>query len=63
MKQISCKKISTLIIGLMAVFMISPTASFTSGEPYYYAWFVAFGMAVNGEGKDFHGAGGVRTLL
>ena len=47
----------------MAVFMISPTASFTSGEPYYYAWFVAFGMAVNGEGKDFHGAGGVRTLL
>nr|NQU93803.1 DUF1566 domain-containing protein [Bacteroidota bacterium] len=36
------------------------SANFTSGEPYYYAWYVAFGMAVNGEGDDFHGAGGVR---
>ena len=36
------------------------SANFTSGEPYYYAWYVAFGMAVNGEGEDFHGAGGVR---
>ena len=36
------------------------SAHFTSGEPYYYAWYVAFGMAVNGEGEDFHGAGGVR---
>jgi len=38
----------------------STSAHFTSGEPYYYAWYVAFGMAVNGEGLDFHGAGGVR---
>ncbi|MGQ1891509.1 Lcl C-terminal domain-containing protein [Thermophagus sp. OGC60D27] len=36
------------------------SAHFTSGEPYYYAWYVAFGRAVNGEGLDFHGAGGVR---
>lgn len=36
------------------------SANFTSGQPYYYAWYVAFGMAVNGEGEDFHGAGGVR---
>lgn len=27
---------------------------------YYYAWYVAFGTAVNGEGSDFHGAGAVR---
>lgn len=38
----------------------STSAPFRSGEPYYYAWYVAFGMAVNGEGEDFHGAGGVR---
>lgn len=38
----------------------STSANFTSGEPYYYAWYVAFGMAVDGEGEDFHGAGGVR---
>lgn len=36
------------------------SANFTSGEPYYYAWYVAFGMAVNDEGEDLHGAGGVR---
>ena len=36
------------------------SANFTSGEPYYYAWYVAFGRAVNDEGEDFHGAGGVR---
>lgn len=36
------------------------SACFTSGEPMYYAWYVAFGRAVNGEGLDFHGAGGVR---
>ena len=36
------------------------SANFTSGEPYYYAWYVAFGRAVNGEGVDFHGAGAVR---
>nr|WP_320120256.1 DUF1566 domain-containing protein [uncultured Marinifilum sp.] len=38
----------------------STSANFTSGEPYYYAWYVAFGMAVDGDGEDFHGAGGVR---
>lgn len=38
----------------------STSANFTRGEPYYYAWYVAFGMAVNSEGEDFHGAGGVR---
>ncbi|WP_111707315.1 Lcl C-terminal domain-containing protein [Lutibacter citreus] len=38
----------------------STSANFTSGEPYYYAWYVAFGRAVNSEGEDFHGAGGVR---
>ncbi len=26
----------------------------------YYAWYVAFGRAVNDEGEDFHGAGAVR---
>ena len=38
----------------------STSANFTSGEPYYYAWYVAFGRAVNDEGLDFHGAGAVR---
>ena len=38
----------------------STSAHFTTGEPYYYAWYVAFGMAVNDEGEDFHGAGAVR---
>lgn len=41
-------------------FWTSTSAHFTSGEPYYYAWYVAFGMAVDGNGDDFHGAGGVR---
>ncbi|MDO5971228.1 DUF1566 domain-containing protein [Flavivirga aquimarina] len=36
------------------------SANFTRGQPHFYAWYVAFGMAVNREGKDFHGAGGVR---
>lgn len=38
----------------------STSAPFTSGEPYYYAWYVAFGRAVNDVGEDFHGAGAVR---
>jgi len=38
----------------------STSANFTSGEPYYYAWYVAFGTAVNNEGLDYHGAGAVR---
>lgn len=31
-----------------------------SSREYYYAWYVAFGTAVNDAGDDFHGAGGVR---
>ncbi|MFC1765503.1 DUF1566 domain-containing protein [Planctomycetota bacterium] len=40
----------------------SSTSAYFGGDSreYYYAWYVAFGTAVNGEGKDFHGAGGVR---
>lgn len=38
----------------------STSALFQSGGTYYYAWYVAFGRAVNGEGEDFHGAGAVR---
>lgn len=38
----------------------STSARFTSGGPYYYAWYVAFGRAVDGEGLDSHGAGAVR---
>ena len=36
------------------------SANFTSGDPYYYAWYIALGRAVNGEGLDYHGAGAVR---
>lgn len=36
------------------------SANFSKGQPYYYAWYIAIGRAVNGEGLDFHGAGGVR---
>ena len=43
-----------------AYYWSSTSANFTSSEPYYYAWYVAFGRAVDGEGNDFHGAGGVR---
>jgi len=38
----------------------STSALFTTGQPYYYAWYVAFGRAVDGNGNDFHGAGAVR---
>jgi len=38
----------------------STSAHFTSGEPYYYAWYVAFGRAVDASGQDSHGAGAVR---
>lgn len=38
----------------------STSAHFQAGTPYYYAWYVAFGQAVNGDGLDFHGAGAVR---
>ncbi len=36
------------------------SACFTKGRPFFFAWYVAFGRAVNNEGKDFHGAGAVR---
>ncbi|GAB4372730.1 MAG: hypothetical protein Kow0042_16210 [Calditrichia bacterium] len=38
----------------------STSALFTFGQPYYYAWYVTFGRAVNQQGLDFHGAGAVR---
>ncbi|MBQ4915348.1 DUF1566 domain-containing protein [Maribacter sp. MMG018] len=38
----------------------STSARFQKGKPYYYAWYVAFGRAVNARGLDFHGAGAVR---
>ncbi|RME63844.1 MAG: DUF1566 domain-containing protein, partial [Caldilineae bacterium] len=41
-------------------FWTSTSARFQGGQPFYYAWYVAFGRAVNGEGLDFHGAGAVR---
>ncbi|WP_158850237.1 DUF1566 domain-containing protein [Algibacter sp. L1A34] len=41
-------------------FWTSTSAHFQKGKPFYYAWYVAFGRAVNNEGLDFHGAGAVR---
>ncbi|SDR99398.1 Protein of unknown function [Polaribacter sp. KT25b] len=41
-------------------FWTSTSARFQKGKPYYYAWYVSFGRAVNNEGLDFHGAGAVR---
>jgi hypothetical protein len=38
----------------------STSARFRKGKPYYYAWYVAFGRAVNPNGIDSHGAGAVR---
>ncbi len=36
------------------------SACFTKGRPFQFAWYVAFGRAVNKEGQDYHGAGAVR---
>ncbi len=36
------------------------SALFRGGSPFYFAWYVAFGRAVNGQGLDMHGAGAVR---
>ena len=42
-------------------FWTSTSAYFSTQNPdYYYAWYVAFGYAVDGEGNDTHGAGAVR---
>ncbi len=38
----------------------STSACFQRNKPFYFAWYVAFGRAVNGQGKDTHGAGAVR---
>ncbi|HHD72886.1 MAG TPA: DUF1566 domain-containing protein [Epsilonproteobacteria bacterium] len=38
----------------------STSARFNQDGPFYYAWYVAFGRAVNTQGEDFHGAGAVR---
>ncbi|MFR9603004.1 MAG: DUF1566 domain-containing protein [Rikenellaceae bacterium] len=38
----------------------STSACFTKGKPFYFAWYLAAGRAVNNEGADFHGAGAVR---
>ena len=39
----------------------STSAYFSTTSPgYYYAWYVAFGYAVGGDGEDTHGAGAVR---
>ncbi|MFI3331504.1 MAG: DUF1566 domain-containing protein [Rikenellaceae bacterium] len=38
----------------------STSACFRKGKPFYFAWYVAFGKAVNNKGVDFHGAGAVR---
>ncbi|MCB1270612.1 MAG: DUF1566 domain-containing protein [Microthrixaceae bacterium] len=44
-----------------AYFWTSTSAYFNTQDPtYYYAWYVAFGYAVDGEGNDSHGAGAVR---
>ena len=38
----------------------STSARFQSNGDFYYAWYVAAGRAVDGEGNDSHGAGAVR---
>lgn len=40
----------------------SGTSAYFGGDSteYYYAWYVAFGTAVDNDGNDMHGAGGVR---
>ena len=41
-------------------FWSSTSARFRADTDFYYAWYVAFGMAVDPDGQDFHGAGAVR---
>ncbi len=41
-------------------FWTSTSARFRKGSDFFYAWYVAFGRAVNGQGEDSHGAGAVR---
>ncbi|MFR9578841.1 MAG: DUF1566 domain-containing protein [Rikenellaceae bacterium] len=41
-------------------FWTSTSAIFQRGQPFYFAWYVAFGRAVDPNGIDSHGAGAVR---
>ncbi|GAB4533408.1 MAG: hypothetical protein Fur0018_22730 [Anaerolineales bacterium] len=41
-------------------FWTSTSARFQADQPFYYAWYVAFGRAVGPDGGDVHGAGAVR---
>ena len=43
-------------------YFCSSTSAYFGGSSleYYYAWYVAFGTAVDDTGADFHGAGGMR---
>lgn len=43
-----------------AYYWSSTSARFRKGEKMCYAWYVAFGMAVDKDGQDIHGAGAVR---
>ncbi|WP_297089375.1 DUF1566 domain-containing protein [uncultured Draconibacterium sp.] len=43
-----------------AYYWTSTSANFSKGQPYYYAWYISLGRAVNDQGEDFHGAGAVR---
>lgn len=43
-----------------AYYWTSTSANFSKDQPYYYAWYISLGRAVNGAGDDFHGAGAVR---
>lgn len=43
-----------------AYYWTSTSANFSKGQPYYYAWYISLGRAVNAEGEDYHGAGAVR---
>lgn len=56
--------IDTSLFGITdedSYFWTSTSAYFSTQEPgHYYAWYVAFGYAVDGEGNDTHGAGAVR---
>lgn len=49
------------ITDIDSYFWTSTSAYFSPNNPaYYYAWYVAFGYAVDAEGNDSHGAGAVR---
>lgn len=41
-------------------FWTNTSAIFRRGQPFYFAWYVSFGRAVDPNGLDSHGAGAVR---